>query len=322
MENKYKVLDARNQHVCKANDLTNAKLILKSPPEQMMEKIVLTAQEQKILNYLISIVKPTDTELPPFEFSISDFCDICGISNKSGKSYSEIKNSIKHMADKSAWVEFPNGNESLLRWIIDVDIDKNTGSVTLQLHSKLKPYIAQLKSNYTQYELRNILAMKSKHSIRLYEFLKSKEYTHIEDGKVVTILLDHLKRILYLVDKSGRLQYNRFNVFREKVLDVATDEINRLTDIDVSFEKQLRAKTVVGIKFLVKSKRGDRRFEAYANQDYALDGEDGYFVQRGYYNDGSGNAATGSSATVFTPDELARLEHKVDQIAIPPHAAN
>jgi plasmid replication initiation protein len=188
------------------------------------------------------------------------------------------------MADKSAWVEFPNGSESLLRWITTVHINKNVGRIVLQLHTELQPYIAQLKSNYTQYELRNILAMKSKHSIRLYEFLKSKEYTHIEDGKAVTISLDHLKRILYLVDKSGKLLYDRFDVFRKKVLDVATDEINRLTDIDVSFEKQLRAKTVVGIKFLVKSKRGDRRFEAYANQDYALDGDAGYFVQQGYRN--------------------------------------
>ena len=39
----------------------------------------LSMQEQKIVLYLISKIKPGDTELTDYKFDVAEFCEICGI---------------------------------------------------------------------------------------------------------------------------------------------------------------------------------------------------------------------------------------------------
>ncbi len=72
-ENKY--LELRNKTVTKANDL-----IQKS-------RFNLSLQQQKIVLYLISQVTPFDEDFKLYEFSIAEFCRVCGIDDNNGKIY-------------------------------------------------------------------------------------------------------------------------------------------------------------------------------------------------------------------------------------------
>ena len=100
-----KALEIRHQTVVKANDL-----IQKS-------RFSLSVQQQKIVLYLISQISQFDTEFKLYEFSISDFCKVCGIDYESGKNYQDIKTAIKEIADKSVWIKLDEDEETLLRWI-------------------------------------------------------------------------------------------------------------------------------------------------------------------------------------------------------------
>ena len=76
-------LVVKDQRVVKSNDL-----IQKS-------RFDLSLQEQKIILYLISQITPYDEEFKLYEFSIQDFCNICGIDHTSGGNYADLKKAVK-----------------------------------------------------------------------------------------------------------------------------------------------------------------------------------------------------------------------------------
>lgn len=229
-----KALDIRNRMVRKGNDL-----IQKS-------RFDLSVQQQKILLYLISQIEPYDEDFKTYRFVISEFRRVCGISD-SGKNYSDLKSAIKGIADKSLWVTMPDGKESLLRWIEKARIDGGAGTVEIRLDDDLKPFLLQLKENYTQYELIFTLNFKGKYAIRLYELVKSVHYHDLEA---------YTKR--YSVDDLRRLmdceQYTEYRDFKRRVLIPAITEINESSDKIVSLQEIRQGRKTVAIELVISSK--------------------------------------------------------------------
>ena len=213
---KLKDLDTqRNYYVVKGNEL-----IQKS-------RFSLPVQQMKVLLYLISKIQPSDEPGKLYTIEINDFCRVCGIDYANGKNYIDIKASIKSIADKSMWLSSPDGKtETLLRWIDRAIIQKNDGSISIRFHEDMFPYLLDLQERYTQYKLVNILPMKSKYGIRLYELLKSYENL---DGAIIMSIEDLKKRMD--CDKYA----SRFPDFRRYALDKAIADINTYSDISVSY---------------------------------------------------------------------------------------
>ena len=74
------LFDQRNHIVVKDNDLVRA-------------RYNLTVNQQKIIAYIISLIKPEDKEMKMYEISISDYCELCGIEKD--YFYQDIKDVIK-----------------------------------------------------------------------------------------------------------------------------------------------------------------------------------------------------------------------------------
>lgn len=218
----------------------------------------LTTQEQKIILFLISKINSTGEDLPDLWFDIKEFCEVCDI-NYHGN-YNFLRNSIKSLADKSIWVKqdvIYNGKieeeESLLRWFHDVYVYSRSGKIKVMFHDKMKPYLIGLIKNFTRYELLNILGMKSQYAIRLYELFKSYAFKN-----KISISLDDLKRML-MAEKL----YSNFFDFRKNVLNIAINEINRVSDINVSWEVSGRkGKKVTELVFRIKEKTSHEKLIA------------------------------------------------------------
>lgn len=244
--------EIRNYKVVKSNDL-----IQKS-------RYNLSTQEQKIILYLITKVKPEDTDLHLYEFKIKDFCEVCGIDTQNGKNYIMLKDTIKKMADKSNWITIKNENgdevETLLRWIEKPYIDKKSGTIKIRLDRDMKPYLLELKQRFTVYNLYYTLAMKSKYSIRLYEILKSYEFQH---RKLFDI--DELKKLL------SAENYTRYPDFQRYILDTSMREINDLSDLSITYEAIKDGKRYAKIQFSMRLKKDmDERLETWAKIDEVI----------------------------------------------------
>lgn len=230
----------RDRYVVKANEL-----IQKS-------RFNLTLQQQKIVLYLISQIERNDKEFKLYSFSIQQFCKVCGINYTSGKNYNDLKEAIKEIAQKVLWIRLPNGKETTVRWIEKAYIDRNTGTIEIRLDEDMKPYLLQLRDNFTQYELVWTLQFNSKYSIRLYELIKSIHY-HDLDPYERTYDIDELKRLL------DAETYKTYQHFKDRALQVAVDEINSTSDKLVSFVPIKDGRAVKKIRLHIESKdQGER----------------------------------------------------------------
>jgi len=238
-----KMREIRSYKIVKANDL-----IQKS-------RFNLQMQEQKIILYLISKIKPEDMELKEHLFEIQDFCKLCGLDSYNGANYIYIKKTLKDLRDKSIWITLDDGSEAVLAWLDTVIVNKDSGTVKLKISEMMKPYLLFLKERYTQYELLYTLAMKSQYSIRLYELLKSYEYQR--------------KRIFDIEELKLRLSaehYKRFPDFKRKVLDRALEEINTLSDLDVTYTIIKESRRFAKIEFtMMVIKDINKRLKTWSN---------------------------------------------------------
>lgn len=234
---KDKYLVVKDQSVFKSNDL-----IQKS-------RFNLSLQEQKILLYLISQITPYDEDFQLYEFSISDFCRICGMSPTAGGNYTELKSAIKSICDKSLWIQLAEGEETLLRWIEKPYINKRSGTIKIRLDKDMKPFLLQLKENFTSYELIFTLKFSSKYSIRLYELICSIHYHDLETYKR-NYGLDELRQLL------GAENYTTWQALKERVLVPAMNEINKFSDKNLSINpiKKPHSRGIIGVELVVSSK--------------------------------------------------------------------
>lgn len=93
--------------------------------------------------------------------------------------------------------------------------------------------------------------MKSQYSFRIYELMKSYAFAR--------------QKIFDLEDLKKKLMaetYDRYFDFRRKVLDVAMEEINRYTDLEVSYEPLKHGRKVVEIMFFIKKRDSYEKWEA------------------------------------------------------------
>jgi plasmid replication initiation protein len=147
-------------------------------------------------------------------------------------------------------------------------MNKDSGNIKIQISRRMKPYLLFLKERYTQYELLYTLAMKSQYSIRLYELLKSYEYQR--------------KRIFDIEELKLRLSaehYKRFPDFKRKVLDRALEEINTLSDLDVTYTIIKESRRFAKIEFtMMVIKDINKRLKTWSNIEKIIGENDNVVV--------------------------------------------
>lgn len=223
--------EQRNELVVKSNDLIRN------------TRASLTAQEQKILIYLVSLIEPDDKELKTLKIKISDYCEVAGIQH-SNINYQRIKESIKSIRDKSWWIE-DKGDEVLFSWLDTARIEKRKGIVDLRLSDSLRDYLLELKESFTKYNLLNVLVLRGKYSIKLYELLKS----YLWQGKYI-VSVENLREI---IDCNS---FKKFAEFNRNVLKKSIVEINDYTDLFITYETIKTGRYITDIEFTIESNDG------------------------------------------------------------------
>ena len=225
-------------------------LVVKGNDLIQKNRFELSLTEQKTVAYVCSMIQPMQTEESGFkleyEFKIREYCKICGIDYDNGKNYQDVKATLKKLRDRSMWMTLPDGSETTVSWLDRVTTNKRSGLAHIRIDDRLIPYLFDLKQQFTQYQLYNVLGMKSAFSVRIYELMKSYSFRH-----TMEIDLNELKKLLMVEDVKS---YNRFPDFRRFVLEKAQSEINELTDIDMTFEPIKTGRKVTSIKFTIDEK--------------------------------------------------------------------
>jgi plasmid replication initiation protein len=201
----------------------------------------LSTLEQKIILYLISQIHKDDDDFKMYRLPIQEFSELLGY--RGSPKYTELREITKNLMRKV--LEIREGQKlKQMSWVSYVEYDGNSGYVSLSFDPRLKPYLLQLKREFTTYRLKNVMELKSSYSIRMYELLKRWQYVGGFE-----IRLDELRMMVGAGNK-----YREYHNFKKRVLNPAQQEISGKTDIMFSYEEIREKRKVVSIRFHIKEK--------------------------------------------------------------------
>src|SRR5574341_1552073 len=137
-----------------------------------------------------------------------------------------------------------------------------TDEVILQFQPQIMPYLIELKKNFTQYALSDVMELNSKYSIILYKWLSMnfnqyEHYSHkggrrkeqLEEYANPSIKISELRQLTDTVN-----EYKKFPDFRKKTIDIPIEEINRHTHFMVTYEKIKKGRSIDSIQFHIAKK--------------------------------------------------------------------
>lgn len=211
-------------------------------------KYKTTLQQQRIMLWLISEIKPEDRDLQTYRVTIKELAKYIGVDGNKNV-YREIAEATGGMVGRVLEIGSLQENRYLQVGLISsADYKIGEGYVDLSIDPKLRPYLLDLKANFTKAYLRDLMAMKSVYSIRLYDLLN--QYRKIGKRE---ISIDELKGILGLGKK-----YKAYKNFKARVIAPAVKEINERADLNIDYTENKRGKAVYSIHFIIKGKKGFR----------------------------------------------------------------
>jgi plasmid replication initiation protein len=201
----------------------------------------LSTLEQKIILYLISQIHKDDDDFKMYRLPIQEFSEMLGY--RGSPKYTELREITKNLMRKV--LEIREGQKlKQLSWVSYVEYDERSGFVSLSFDPRLKPYLLQLKREFTTYRLKNVMELKSSYSIRMYELLKRWQYM-----KEVEITLDDLRMMVGAADK-----YHQYHNFKKRVLTPAQQEILEKTDIWFKYQEVRKKRKVMALRFYIQEK--------------------------------------------------------------------
>lgn len=211
----------------------------------------LNLNSAKFIRSAIMQVVREDEELKPYIVTIKELAKLFNVVPEN--LYSDVETMIKNIRENPVYIKRVDGKR--IRWIeypwySRCEYDSKIG-ISIQLNPSLKPLLINLKQHYTQYMLKEILAMKSIYAIRIFEIVQSRimNKTPPPDGIHVILAVQEIRECCSCEDKLLK-----FNHFKTRVLDFAVKEINRTTMYTISYSYVKKSRSVEGIDFFIKSK--------------------------------------------------------------------
>ena len=172
------VLDSQNHHSPARNKLSVTSMTVVTKSNELIQKTrySLPKTQQKLLLAMIAQINPKEDTDPNkvYTMSFSNFSRLTGADTRSSSYRTYLKNTIKKLADSSFWVDDGAKSSDLYRWISGgTNIDFENKTINMRFSPEIFPYLTQLKSNYTSFDVEYLLKMNSTYSMRIYEIILS-----------------------------------------------------------------------------------------------------------------------------------------------------
>jgi plasmid replication initiation protein len=227
-------------------------IIIKKSNELIQARYKLTKEEQRLILLLASQIHKDDEDFKSYEIRISDFVSMFGLEKRKSI-YSELEESSRRLTGRT--IELSRGQKKMYAsWLSYVEYIEGSGTIKIEFHKSLKPYLLQLKDSiggFTKYSLDTVMNFRSSYSIRLYELLKMEVWKAEKAGKnqfEKVFSLEEYRQLLGIEKKA----YPIFANFRIRVIEPTVREITEQTDLNIFETKYIKTgKTITSISFVV-----------------------------------------------------------------------
>ena len=172
--------------------------------------------------------------------------------------YQALKDACRNLFERRFSYQEATKKGSLIeitsRWVSQISYIDETASVQLIFTPAVVPMITALEKHFTSYEIEQVSELSSAYAVRLYEILIAWRST----GKTPVFELADFRYKLGIEST----EYLRMNNFKAKVLDAATKQINKHTDIIVKYEQHKRGRSITGFSFYFMPKHPKQALSA------------------------------------------------------------
>ena len=203
----------------------------------------MTLDEKRIL--IISSPKARmieATESDVLKVTTEEFASECGIKSKSA--YKQLEIASQKLINRSFTYRNDRGKKVVVTWVIRATYEE--GYISLNFPAEVLIMLQEFDkiNTFTKYKKEEVLKLKGEYSIDLYHLAKKHQ-----GMKGFEVTLEDYKLELALPPS-----YDRINNLKARALHSPIKEINKKTDIIVSYKNIMRGRKVTGFKFAVKAK--------------------------------------------------------------------
>lgn len=202
----------------------------------------LTLTEKRLILCCLAQVESSDAIRDSYKVTAKEYADMFGLSLEGA--YAWLQQTVDTLFKREIWLHGPE-NRVRLRWMSKVIYYDGQGRIEIQFTEDIKPYLSQLREQFTVYRLRAIANMQSQYSIRVYEILMQ-----FSQAGQRQLTVAELRRMLALEDS-----YSRFSNLRAWVIDPAIEEINVHSDLTATYRIIKKGRTPWAIKFSFSKKK-------------------------------------------------------------------
>lgn len=225
-------IDNENQIIKKHNELIHN------------AKYSLSELSIKILNCLIAMIKIDDTNFQEYHLDINEFKGLIGSNSKD--TYKYTHNLIKELLSNPIKI-----GDKQFNWISFGEYVEGSNIIKFEIHHKLRPYLLELKEDFTQYNIKDILSLKSSYVIRFYELLISrwrtfKNYNAQKHKFVFEIEIDFIIKTLEIPQSQKYADIKRY------ILEKSKKQFNDKTCIRFSYREIKLGRKVVKLEITIQ----------------------------------------------------------------------
>jgi plasmid replication initiation protein len=230
----------------------------------------LSPREQKLVLYVIAMIEPEDADFKRYVVNISDFARLAKLSKDD--LYRELRELAEGLKSKVLLIpdhfdaETGKTVKLITSWFSDALISPNgEGYFAVEISRNLKPYLLQVKREFYQFKLQQVMRMRSAYGIRLYQWLKRWQFR-----RKMQVTVADLRGIMGAAQPSKRGKVVNSLVpyadFKRRAVQPAVEEINEKSDILVGFSeiKIKGSKAVESLAFTIMSKSSSADVELMA----------------------------------------------------------
>ena len=182
------------------------------------------------------------TEQDSILISAQQFAEECGI--KVNSAYKQIELASKKLVDRSFSYTNEKGKKVYSNWVIDATYEDAGVSLRFTSVVLIMLKILDKYNPYTRYKKDVVLKLKKDYSIDFYHLAKKSEKLGNFELTIDSMFIE------FGLPES----YRDLRNLKRRVLKDPIDEINKHTDIDLTYEPIKKGRSVVGFKFTVREK--------------------------------------------------------------------
>ena len=200
----------------------------------------LSIYESRILLACIAKINSKEILDPSLKFTLTveNIADLVGVERNNA--YAELREASDRLYQREIIFLQPSKrvSERRVRWVSQIDYIPNEGTIELFFTPSIVKLLSEITRDFTQYKLENVLKFKSSYSVRLYELLCR------WGGKNKQVDLDWLRECLQIEDK-----YSRWDHFKDWVIEPAVRDINKFSNLNVTWVSVKQGRKITAIKF-------------------------------------------------------------------------